>query len=61
MPVDVGIVAVLIATSSNNMLKAGYAAAFAGGLRASFVPVAALGLLALGGIGSAAWLAVSRS
>jgi hypothetical protein len=60
MPVGVGIVAVLIATSSNNMLKAGYAAAFAGG-RASFVPVAALGLLALGGIGSATWLAVSRS
>ncbi len=56
MPLRVGIVAILIASSSNNLLKAGYAAAFAGA-RASAVPAAALVLLALGGIGSAAWLA----
>jgi uncharacterized membrane protein (DUF4010 family) len=56
MPVAVGIVAILIAASSNNLLKAGYAAAFAG-LRASAAPVVALGLLAIGGIGLAAWMA----
>jgi uncharacterized membrane protein (DUF4010 family) len=56
MPVAVGIVAILIAASSNNLLKAGYAAAFAG-LRASAAPVVALGLLAIGGIGIAAWMA----
>jgi hypothetical protein len=37
------------------VLKAGYAAAFAGA-RASAVPAAALVLLALAGIGSAVWL-----
>ena len=56
MPVGVAVGAILIATSSNNLLKAGYAVAFAGG-RASLAPTVALGLLALGGIGSAAWLA----
>ena len=56
MPAGVGIIAILIAASSNNMLKAGYTVAFAGG-RAGLVPAAALGLLALGGIGAAAWLA----
>jgi uncharacterized membrane protein (DUF4010 family) len=55
MPFRVGIVAILIASSSNNLLKAGYAAAFAGA-RASAVPAAALVLLALAGIGSAVWL-----
>ena len=38
LPVAVGIAAILIAASSNNLLKAGYAAAFAG-LRASAAPV----------------------
>jgi hypothetical protein len=56
MPVAVGIVAILIAASSNNLLKAGYAAAFAG-FRASAAPVVALGFLAMGGIGIAAWMA----
>ena len=56
IPVAMGIVAILIAASSNNLLKAGYAAAFAG-LRASVAPVVALGLLAMGGIGIAAWMA----
>ncbi len=41
--------AVLIATASNNLLKAGYAAAFAG-LRASLPSAAALVLLAAGGL-----------
>lgn len=58
MPLRVGIVAILIASSSNNLLKAGYAAAFAGA-RASAIPAAALILLALGGIGGAVWLAAT--
>jgi uncharacterized membrane protein (DUF4010 family) len=58
MPVASGVVAILIATSSNNFLKAGYAAAFAGA-RASLPPAAALGVLALCGIGVAVWLASS--
>jgi uncharacterized membrane protein (DUF4010 family) len=56
MPVGVGVVAILIATSSNNLLKAAYTMAFAGA-RSGLVPAAALGLLALGGVGGAAWLA----
>jgi uncharacterized membrane protein (DUF4010 family) len=56
MPAGVGIIAILIATSSNNLLKAGYTMAFAG-VRAGLAPAAALGLLALGGLGAAAWLA----
>jgi len=48
-----GVAAILIAASSNNLVKAAYADAFAGG-RAAAVPAAALGLLALGG-GAAAW------
>lgn len=59
MPASVGIIAILIATSSNNLLKAGYTMAFAGG-RAGLVPAAALALLALGGIGAAGWLAGFR-
>ncbi len=59
MPTGVGIVAILIATSSNNLLKAGYTVAFAGG-RAGLAPAAALALLALGGIGAAGWLAGLR-
>ncbi len=60
MPVGVGIIAILIATSSNNLLKAGYTVAFAG-RRAGLAPAAALGLLAVGGIGAAAWLAGLRT
>ncbi len=56
MPVSVGMTAILIATSSNNLLKAGYTVAFAGG-RSGLAPAAALGLLAAGGLGVAAWLA----
>lgn len=56
MPVGVGMIAILIATSSNNLLKAAYTVSFAGG-RAGLVPAAGLGLLALGGIGAAAWMA----
>jgi uncharacterized membrane protein (DUF4010 family) len=48
-----GVAAILIAASSNNLVKAAYALAFAG-RRAAAVPAAALGLLALGG-GAAAW------
>ena len=56
MPVNDGIIAILIATSSNNVLKAGYTLAFAGG-RSGLAPSVALGVLALGGIAGAAWLA----
>jgi uncharacterized membrane protein (DUF4010 family) len=55
LPVTAGVIAILIATSSNNLLKAAYAAVFAGG-RASVAPVAALALLALGGGGVALWI-----
>ena len=55
MPAGVGILAILIASSSNNLLKAGYTLAFAGG-RAGLAPAAALGLLAAAGIAAAAWL-----
>jgi uncharacterized membrane protein (DUF4010 family) len=41
--------AILIATSSNNLLKAGYAALFAGG-RTTAQSAAALGVLAAAGI-----------
>lgn len=56
MPPHVAVVAILIASASNNLLKAGYVAAFAG-VRASAVPAVALILLALAGISSAFWLA----
>lgn len=48
--------AILVATSSNNILQATYATAFAG-RRAAIPPAGALGLLALGGIGAAWWVA----
>jgi uncharacterized membrane protein (DUF4010 family) len=48
--------AVLIATASNNLLKAGYTSAFAG-VRAAFAATAALVVLALGAVGIALWLA----
>jgi len=46
--------AVLIATASNNLLKAGYTGAFAG-FRAALPATAALVALALGAIGIALW------
>lgn len=58
-PLSVGAAAaaVLIATASNNLLKASYAASFAG-LRASLPAAGALVFLALGGVGLALWLIV---
>jgi len=55
-PAAVMMVAILIAAASNNVLKAIYAAAFAG-IRASLPAVAALVLLAVLTLGLAAWLA----
>jgi hypothetical protein len=52
----VATVAILIAISSNNILKAGYSVAFAGA-RASLVPAGALVALAIAGAAAAAWLA----
>jgi uncharacterized membrane protein (DUF4010 family) len=49
--------AVLIATASNNLLKAGYAGAFAG-LRASLPAAAALVALAAGGLAVALWTVI---
>lgn len=56
-PLSVGAAAaaVLIATASNNLLKAGYAAFFAG-LRASLPAAGALVALAAGGVAIALWL-----
>jgi uncharacterized membrane protein (DUF4010 family) len=50
--------AVLIATASNNLLKAGYAATFVG-LRASLPAAGSLIVLALGALGLALWTAWS--
>ncbi|MGO8919035.1 MAG: MgtC/SapB family protein [Stellaceae bacterium] len=57
LPASGAVAAVLIATASNNLLKAGYAAAFAG-LRPSLPSVAALVALAAGGLGIALWTVV---
>ena len=54
--VSVGVVAILLAASSNNLLKAIYAAAYSGERRLVW-PVAALAVLAAGGIGLAVALA----
>jgi uncharacterized membrane protein (DUF4010 family) len=54
--VNVGVVAILLAASSNNVLKATYALAYSGGRRLIW-PVIALGLLAAGGAGFAVALA----
>lgn len=54
-PVLAAVVAILIASGSNNLLKAAYTIGFAG-LRASLVPALALGFLALCGGGAAFWL-----
>jgi uncharacterized membrane protein (DUF4010 family) len=51
-----GAAAILVATASNNLMKAGYAVGFAGG-RAAAAPAAVLALLALGGAGAAWWIA----
>jgi uncharacterized membrane protein (DUF4010 family) len=53
LPVGGAVAAILIAASSNNLMKAAYAVGFAG-VRAAAIPAGALGLLALGG-GAAAW------
>jgi uncharacterized membrane protein (DUF4010 family) len=55
LPLHTVMVAVLIAASSNNLVKAIYAIAFAG-WRASLPVAGALGLLAALGFGAAAWL-----
>jgi uncharacterized membrane protein (DUF4010 family) len=51
---SVGMVAILVATSSNNLLKVAYALAYSGG-RIRAAPVAALVLLAACGIAIAVW------
>ena len=51
-----GATAILIAASSNNVLKAAYSLAFAGG-RGAVAPAAVLVFLALGGAGAAWWIA----
>jgi len=51
-----GAAAILIAATSNNVLKAAYAGAFAG-MRAAAAPAAGLALLALGGVAAAWWIA----
>jgi len=56
MPTPREVVAILIAISSNNLLKAGYAAAFAG-VRPSLPSAAALGALALCGLAISAGIA----
>jgi uncharacterized membrane protein (DUF4010 family) len=54
-PVSVGAAAVLIATSSNNLLKAAYAISLMRG-KSAFAPAAALAVLATLGLGAAAWV-----
>lgn len=56
LPVDAGAAAILVAAASNNVLKAAYTAAFAGG-RAAVSPATVLGILALGSLGAAWWIA----
>jgi uncharacterized membrane protein (DUF4010 family) len=60
LPVDGAVAAILIAASSNNLIKAAYTVGFAGA-RAAAVPAAALGLLALGGGAAAWWVAAGAS
>ena len=54
---DVGVAAILIAASTNNLAKAVYAAAFAGG-RLAAGPAGALAMLALAGGIVAWWIAL---
>jgi uncharacterized membrane protein (DUF4010 family) len=56
IPAPTAVAAILIAASSNNVLKAIYTAGFAG-FRPAIPPAAALALLAFGGAGAAWWLA----
>jgi uncharacterized membrane protein (DUF4010 family) len=56
LPVSAGVAAILIAASSNNLIKAAYAAAFAG-CRAAIAPGGVLVVLALGGLAAAWWIA----
>jgi uncharacterized membrane protein (DUF4010 family) len=56
LPVGGAVAAIMIAASSNNLIKAAYAAGFAG-IRAAAIPAGALGLLALGGGATAWWIA----
>jgi uncharacterized membrane protein (DUF4010 family) len=56
IPTATAVAAILIATSSNNLLKAIYTAGFAG-FRAAIPAAAALALLALGSAGAAWWIA----
>lgn len=56
LPVSAAVAAILIATASNNLLKAGYTAAFAG-IRASLPSAVALIALAAGGLAAASWIA----
>lgn len=58
VPVSIAVTAVLIAASSNNLIKAGYAVAFAG--RAALLPAAELAALSLAG-GAMAWWTVFMS
>jgi uncharacterized membrane protein (DUF4010 family) len=55
LPLPTEVAAILIAASSNNVLKALYAAGF-GGVRAALVPGAALAVLALAGCAAAWWV-----
>ncbi|MBW4091222.1 MAG: DUF4010 domain-containing protein [Proteobacteria bacterium] len=52
----VRVVAVLVATSSNNVFQAIYASAYSGG-RTGIAPVVGLGLLAAAGVAAALWVA----
>jgi len=54
---SVGVIATLMATSSNNVFQAIYAATYSGG-KAGVAPSLGLALLALGGIGTAIFLAM---
>jgi uncharacterized membrane protein (DUF4010 family) len=56
LPIPNEVAAILIAASSNNLLQAAYAAGLAG-FRAATAPGIALALLALGGAGTAWWIA----
>jgi uncharacterized membrane protein (DUF4010 family) len=56
LPVHTAVAAILVAAASNNVLKAIYAAGFAGG-RAALAPMTALALLAFAGAGLAWWIA----
>ncbi len=58
LSVSAGVAAILIAASSNNLIKAAYTAAFAGA-RAAAAPAAGLGVLAAGGVTVAWWFAGS--